>query len=88
MMMCKESSDAHLFSQNIIDFDGPRHAWWTSAGMAGQCKWNEPKGVFSQSLKIMRLQFICLFACFVGIHKLKDMNSLWGNICFGRYKQI
>ena len=59
-----------------------------STGAAGQCKWNELRGVFSQSLKIIQLRFIYLFACFVGIHKLKDMNSLWGSICYGRYKQI
>ena len=52
-------------------------------GVAGQWKWNEPRGVF-----FMRLQFIYLFVCFVGIHKLKDMNSLWGSICYGRFKQF
>ena len=61
-----------------------------STGAAGRCKWNEPRGVFSQSLKIIRLRFIyfLLFAYFVGIHKLQDMNSLWGSICYGRHKQI
>jgi hypothetical protein len=60
-------------------------------GAAGQWKWNEPIGVFSQSLKNKLcdcILFICLVACFVGIHKLKDMNSLWGSICYGRYKQF
>ena len=31
------------------------------AGAAGQCKWNESRGVFYQSLKIMQLRFIYLF---------------------------
>jgi hypothetical protein len=41
-----------------------------STGVAGQSKWNEPRGVFSQSLKNKLcdcILFICLFACFVGI---------------------
>jgi hypothetical protein len=60
-----------------------------STGAAGQCKWNEQRGVFSQSLKLFDCDlFILLFACFVGIHKSQDMNSLWGSICYGRYKQI
>ena len=37
-------------------------------GAAGQWKWNEPRGVFYQSLKTMRLQFIYLFVCLFRWH--------------------
>ena len=96
---CKQSSkgrrDDYLLSRNIIDFgDGLHgnvwHAWWTfyGGGWAMKMEWAK-RSIFSIVEKqIMRLYFICLFACFVGIHKLKDMNSLWGSICYGRYKQF
>jgi hypothetical protein len=59
-----------------------------STGAAGQCKWNEPRGIFFQSSKLFDCDLFILFAYFVGIHKLQDMNSLWGSICYGRHKQI
>ena len=31
---------------------------------------------------------IYLFVCFVGIHNLKDMNSLRGSVCYERYNQF
>ena len=38
-----------------------------STGAAGQCKWNEPRGVFFQSLKIIRLRFIYFFCLRVSL---------------------
>ena len=52
------------------------------AGAAGQCKRNESRGVFYQSLKIIRLRFIYLFVFHWHTH-LKDMNSRWWHICYG-----
>ena len=49
--------------QEMFDMIGER-----SRGGAGQCKRNESRAVFYQSLTIMRLQFIYLFIGFVGIH--------------------
>jgi hypothetical protein len=39
-----------------------------STGAAGQCKWNEQRGVFSQSLKIIRLRFLYLIVCLFRWH--------------------
>jgi len=97
MMMCKKSSDVHLFNRDIIVLGGKQctlfspicinylavpfilsspkcqfYRRWTSgkcltylvnilAGAAGQCKRNESRGEFYQSLKIIRLRFIYLF---------------------------
>ena len=97
MMMCKKSSDVHLFNRDIIVFGGKQRTLfsticmnylavpfilsspkcqlyrrWTSGkcliylvnilvGAAGQYKRNESRGVFYQSLQIIRLRFIYLF---------------------------
>ena len=126
MMMCKKSSDAHLFSYDIIDFCGKQcllfppicamlfanyvivspilsssncqfYRRWTSwkcltclvnvlAGAAGQCKRNDSRGVFYQSLKLRDCD---LFLYWFRWHThLKDMDSLRGSVCYGRYKQL
>ena len=126
MMMCKKSSDAHLFSHDIIDFRGKQcilfspicttlfgnyvivspilsssncqfYRRWTLwkcltrlvnflAGMAGQFKRNESRGVFYQLLKLCDCNIlICLFRWHT--HS-KDMDILRGSVCYGRYKQL
>jgi len=115
MMMCKKSSDAHLFSHDIIDFRGKQcilfspicttlfgnyvivspilsssncqfYRRWTSwkcltrlvnflAGMAGQFKRNESRGVFYQLLKIMRLRYTYLFVSLAYTFKRHGYSS-------------
>ena len=52
------------------------------AGAAGQWKRNESRGEFINHWKLCDCDlFICLFRWHT---HLKDMNSLWWNICYGR----
>ena len=128
MMMCKKSSDAHLFSHDIIDFRGKQcillspicttlfgnyvivspilsssncqfYRRWTSwkcltclvnvlAGAAGQCKRNG----LSQKEYLINRRKLCdcnILICLFRWHAhLKDMDSLRGSVCYGRYKQL
>ena len=52
------------------------------AGAAGQSKRNESRGVFINRWKLCDCD---LFICLIRWHtQLKEMNSLWCSICYGR----
>ena len=52
------------------------------AGAAGQWKRNESRGLFINRWKLCNCDlFVCLFRWHT---HLKDMNSLWWSICYGR----